>query len=330
MHPKTYNDLEFPCPIGHIIKDYIAEKRALGGKGNTESRRLREFSKTPYASSLHDELTEDAVNMWIAKRPNDTPAGIRQRYAIIRGLAKYMCRQGYNAYVPEQSCVRRVPRHTYVPYIFSYEEVIRFMTASETYGKSTFCYHKWAQCIIPLIFKMLYCTGMRVGEVLALEIGDIDFAAGVITVRDAKFGKKRYIPIHKELLGFLSDYVAARHPTHFLFPTRDGGMYSTHTIYCIFRETLYKAGIPFKGRGFGPRVHDFRHTFAVHSLLKWMRAGHDMSTALPRISTYLGHRGLQETEWYLRLTISIAPSLGKQINQMFNSVFPKEFQDDKR
>ena len=330
MQPKIYNDLEFPCPIGYIIKDYIAEKRSIGGKGNTEAKRLREFSKTPYAAILHDELTEEAVNMWLSKRPEDTPAGMRQRYAIIRGLAKYMCRQGYKAYVPDQSCIQKLPRHTYVPYIFSYDEIIRFMVASETYGKSTFCYHKWAQHIIPLIFKMLYCTGMRVGEVVALETSDVDFAAGVITVKEAKFGKKRYIPIHDELRRFLNDYVKERQPTHFLFPTRDGGMYSTHTIYNIFRDILYRAGIPFKGKGIGPRVHDFRHTFAVHSLLKWMYDGHDLSTALPRISTYLGHSGLKETEWYLRLTISISPSLGKQINQKFNSIFPKEFQDDKR
>lgn len=330
MQPKIYNDLDFPCPIGYIIKDYIAEKRAIGGKGNTEAKRLREFSKAPYASNLHDELTEEAVTMWMAKRPGDTPAGMRQRYAIIRGLAKYMCRQGYKAFVPDQSCVRRLPRHGYVPHIFSYEEIVRFMVASETYGTSPLCYHKWARYIIPLIFKMLYCTGMRVGEVVALEMNDIDFAMGIITVRQAKFGKKRYIPIHDELLGDIKDYVAVRQPAHFLFPTRDGGMYSTHTIYSIFREILFKAGIPFKGKGFGPRVHDFRHTFAVYSLLKWMNEGHDMSTALPRISTYLGHSGLEETEWYLRLTVSIAPSLGRQLNEKFNSIYPKEFQDDEQ
>ncbi len=329
MHPKIYNDLEFPAPIGHIIKDYIAEKRSLGGMGNTEAKRLREFAKTPYAAKLDDELTEDAVNMWIAARPSDTPAGMRQRYAIIRGFAKYMCRQGYNAFIPDKSCVKKLARHTYTPHIFSYSEVVKFMEATETYGTSCHCHNKWAKRIIPLIFQVLYCTGMRVGEVVALETGDIDFEKGIITVKEAKFGKKRYVPLHNELLAKLNDYVIERQPTYFLFPTRDGGMYSPHTIYGIFREILYKAGIPFKGKGFGPRVHDFRHTYAVHSLLRWMRNGHNISTAMPLISACLGHSGLEETEWYLRLTISIAPSLGKQINQKFNHIFPKEFQDDK-
>lgn len=329
MQPRLYKDLDFPCPIGSIIEAYIREKRSLGCKANAEAKRLREFSKTDYAQNLHDELTEDAVCKWIEKRPFDKPAGMRQRYAIIRGLGMYMRRQGYPAFVPTQGNVRKMPRHGYDPHIFSYDEILRFMEAAKAYGISKYCTSKEARFVIPLIFEMLYCTGMRVGEVASLEVGDVDFDAAIVTVKNAKFGKKRYIPIHDSLCARLKRYVDSRKPLHYLFPSRGGGCYSDRSVYHPFREILFMAGIPHKGKGHGPRVHDFRHTFAVHSLIKWMKSGHSMANALPRISTYLGHSSIAETEWYLRLTMKILPSLRKEINDQFCTIYPKEFQNDK-
>ena len=329
MQPKLYKDYEFPCPLGPVIKAYIAEKRSLGGKANTESRRLREFAKTDYAQDLHNELTKEAVCRWIEKRPFDKPASMRQRYAIIRGLGLYMLRQGMPAFVPTQANIRKLPRHGYMPHIFTYAEIIRFMDAAKTYGTSKHCTSREARYVFPLIFEMLYCTGMRVGEVVTLEVADIDFTAGIILVKNAKFGKRRYIPIRESLCDKLKQYVQSRKPQHYLFPSKDGGCYSEHSVYDPFREILFKAGIPHKGKGFGPRVHDFRHTFTVHSMVRWLEAGYSLSNALPRISTYLGHNSLADTEWYIHLTMKTLPSLWKEINEKFSTIYPKEFQNDK-
>ena len=240
-----------------------------------------------------------------------------------------MQRQGYKAYCPDRSCVRKLPRHGYDPHIFTYREVLRFMESAESYASGPYC-GKWSRLIVPLIFRMLYCTGMRAGEVVALEVAEVDLAAKVITVRDAKFGKTRYVPIHDELAGTIREYVSLRKPERYLFPSPREGHYGQHSLYEPFRKILFKAGIPHRGRGFGPRIHDFRHTFAVHSMMKWAMSGHDMATAMPRIAAYLGHKDVSETEWYLHLTIRIAPRLGGMLNSEFGKIFPREFQHDKQ
>jgi len=108
------------------------------------------------------------------------------------------------------------------------------------------------------------------------------------------------------------------------FAAPDGGRYSGREVYHVFREVLWEAGISHGGKGNGPRLHDFRHTFAVHCLQKWVASGAELTTAIPRLSAYLGHEGFASTEQYLRMTAEVYPEISELMQRQFGYIIPSE------
>jgi integrase len=148
-------------------------------------------------------------------------------------------------------------------------------------------------------------TGLRISEVLNLQSKDVDLERGILTIRDTKFGKSRLVPIHESTKQVLSDYVshrdrclAGRPASHFFVSTRgtrlDGGQIR-HTFYDLSRQT----GLRGASASHGPRIHDFRHRFALQTLVRWYRLDQDVECRLPILSTYLGHVHVADTYWYL-------------------------------
>ena len=152
--------------------------------------------------------------------------------------------------------------------------------------------------MIPEIFRLLYACGFRLNEVLNLRVGDVDLEKGVITVRQAKFGKDRLVPPALDVVERLRIYaqklekevLEKRQDDSFFFPSRKQTAWSTSGIYILFRKLLYQCGIHHRGRGKGPRVHDLRHTFAVHRLIQWYEEGVDLNIKQPLLVAYLAIR----------------------------------------
>src|SRR5437868_5231401 len=129
--------------------------------------------------------------------------------------------------------------------------------------------------------------------------------------------------------------LAARNPSTFVprmlsdeelrifFPGPSGGPFALRTVYTLFRELLLQCGIPHAGRGKGPRIHDYRHLFALHTLRRWYRAGEDLDAKLPLLATYLGHQHLAGTQRYLHLTAEIFPEITARMNAAFGEVIPR-------
>jgi integrase len=157
---------------------------------------------------------------------------------------------------------------------------------------------------------LLAATGMRVGEVIALDRGDIDWADGVVTVRNAKFGKAREVPVDPTTVEALGCYARFRdqHVPRAESPAFFVSAKGTRVIYADFgaefRKLVASSGVG-AGSPVSPRIHDVRHSFAVQTLIRWYRAGEDVGALLPRLSTYLGHLTPGYTYWYL----SAAPEL---------------------
>lgn len=151
---------------------------------------------------------------------------------------------------------------------------------------------------------------MRVGEALRLDRSDVDWAQGVLMVRESKFGKSRHVPVVACTLGALSRYAEARDRlcqtpvTASFFVSVRGTRLIYPVVQQVFRRLCDTAGVG-AGSALRPRIHGLRHTFAVRTLLRWHRAGEDVEALLPRLSTYLGHRDPRSTYWYL----SAAPEL---------------------
>ena len=163
-------------------------------------------------------------------------------------------------------------------------------------------------------------------EVLQLRMADVDLDQGVITVRDGKFGKDRLVPPHRTLVQRLRRYVEhfdTRPDSAFFFPSRHGERYKSNAVYLVFRKALLQLGIPHGGRGKGPRVHDLRHCFAVHTLLRWYEEGADLNAKLPILATYLGHQTLNGTQRYLHFTAELFPQINQRVTAAFGDVIPR-------
>lgn len=161
-----------------------------------------------------------------------------------------------------------------------------------------------------VVIGLLATTGMRVGEVLALNVRDVDWDTGVVTVWLAKFNKSRHVPLTPSTLAALAHYSETRRrlaplsDTTAVFVTPGGRRLGYQVFKVAFDRLLETAGIV-SASGARPRIHDFRHGFAVRTLLGWYREDADVLALLPRLSTYLGHVDPASTYWYL----SAAPEL---------------------
>ena len=184
---------------------------------------------------------------------------------------------------------------------------------------------------IPAILRLLYGTGMRVSEALSIKNRDVHLDEHYIHLRKTKNGSERIVPVSESLEAVLIQYMGYRDrmpikgissDDGLLFVKSDGTTLNQGVVYQNFRKILDMCGIPHFGNHHGPRVHDLRHTFAVHSLVQMGRSGMDLYTCLPILSTALGHHSLTATEQYVRLTCCMYPELEEQCSEINAFVYP--------
>lgn len=323
MHkqPLRFN---FQSVLSALMEKFIRDRLALGYRCNEEAACLHRFDRLICQDGLPTkELARPIVEKWMVKRSHESARTHKNRIGVVRQFARFLVRQGYEAYVPDRIMVSRSP-DTWAPRIFQQAEIKRLLAASDRIRPNAQSPLRYL--IIPEIFRLLYGCGMRLGEVLRLTVGDADLQQGVLTVRQGKFHKDRLIPPHPSLIQRLRKYSRAlddRDASAIFFPAPDGGPYSERTVYTIFRTLLWECHIPHGGRGHGPRIHDIRHSFACHRLAKWYREGADLHAKLPLLSTYMGHRHISGTQRYLHLTAELYPDITRRLEEAFGSVIPR-------
>jgi len=168
---------------------------------------------------------------------------------------------------------------------------------------------------------------MRLSETRLLKVSDVDLVEGVITVTNAKLNKHRQLPVSPEMLERLKRYSQKVHQlsaqTDWFFPGYNDKPMTIGNVEKNLRKFLWQAGISHGGRSKGPRVHDFRHTFAVHCLRKWVLADRDLQALLPVLQAYLGHVSFGDTAYYLHLTSDLFPNITEQVERVLGDVIPK-------
>lgn len=309
--------------FGELITGYIEEQRAVGYKFIKGSSLLKQFDALVFREHWAEKkLSKELVLRWTEKKPNETERNRCHRISIIRGLAKYMVRLDYQAYIFPAAAVT-IDRYSYIPYVFSKKELKNIFTICDSYPATDTSPKR--HLILPLLYRMLYGCGLRISEALKLKLDEVDLKHGTLFIHDAKFGKERIIPMAKTLTERCRKYASEVHNYEtcnpFFFPSPFGGQYSESTIYKLFRNVLWKAGISHSGKG--PRLHDFRHTFAVHCLKKWVANKDDLMNLLPYLSAYLGHVDLRGTKHYLRLTADLYPEIIASVEQNFSFIIPE-------
>ncbi len=325
----NYKIIEYHSPIAPLINQLVQEKLACGYKYHEAINILKSFDNflCDEGTLKQMELPEKLVLKWLEKKPNEKASTNQRRIVFVRQLAMLMDRFGYPAYIPPYGFG---PRRSYdfIPHILTREEIRKIIG---TVDKLKPCaISPLRHIILPEIFRLLYGCGFRLNEVLSLRVRDVDLKQGVITVREAKFDKDRLVPPALDMVERLRVYIdrleteslEKRTEDSFFFPSPRQTAWHESTIYMIFRKLLHRSGICHGGRGNGPRVHDLRHTFAVHRLNKWHEEGADLNAKLPLLVAYLGHQDFTGTQKYLRLTAELFPNLTERMNQQFGKVIP--------
>ena len=249
------------------------------------------------------------------------------RFSLIKIFGEYMQRIGHQAYVPTSDDICKMHRE-FIPYIFTHDEIRRFFIAADNMKFLLRSASPRRHIMMPVIFKLLYCCGLRLSEVIKLRGEDVDLSAGILTIKDSKFGKTRYVPMSNEITAVCTNYAKTRlvgkEGNDWFFTAPDGGRYDERAIYNTFRDLLWEAGISHGGRGKGPRLHDFRHSFSVHCLQKWVKQGLEPTIILTQLTAYLGHKEFEATEKYLRMTAEVYPEISELMQNKYGYVIPKE------
>ena len=309
--------------LGEVCEKFIAEKRGMGLRCDTESKQMSALCRFSLDYNLEPgTLSESFVRDWIAKKTHETESNRHSRYRATRQLAQYMKRMGYSAFCPEKEDVAKYTT-TFAPYIFTHDEMHRLIAAADSVKNSKFSSSPHYHFIMPAVLRTLYCCGLRVSEALNLLVSDVDFDNDILTIRESNQDKSRYVPMSKELSGKLAEYSVLKPSSDWFFPAPDGGFYTPRSVYDFFRRTLSRAGISHGGRGKGPRVHDLRHTFAVHSLQRFVALGCDVTAFLPKLSAYLGHDTMRYTEPYVRMTAEVYPEISELLQQKYGDLIPQ-------
>jgi len=314
-------------PLSELMKNFIHEKQAYGYRYTRESHELLRLDRFLCKIGLQSlELPRDIVDKWTAKRVYEKPSNQRLRIIRIRQFALYLRRQGIDAYVPEttKAAAKRIE---FTPYIFNHQQVDNILQAADRTPPDS--RSPMRHLIMPEIFRLMYCCGMRVSEVLHLKFSEVNLVAGILTIRKSKFNKDRLVPLAPTMTARLRKYACVLgegDSSSVFFSKADGKSYSKGTVYYFFRQLLWKCSIPHGGRGKGPRLHDLRHSFAVHRLESWYRQGADLGVKLPLLAAYMGHKNLVSTQFYLRLTPEIFPNIVTRSEQFAGHVIPRRLE----
>ena len=324
------NDLKdlFSSPLAKHFADFVEHKRMCGYKyKNTTLGHLRRLDRFLADNGLSKPaLPQRLVEKWIAKKPHEAYRNQLLRVTSVRMFSLYLIERRVQAYYPSKYAVPR-GKVNFVPYIFSMEQISRLFKEAD---KATSRWNTYPHLAgFPVILRLLYSCGLRVGEASRLQWRDIDLVRSTILIRASKGDKDRLVVMSRQMRDVLKEHwdkQKSHYPDSPVFIGCFGGNYSPKSIYHRFREMLFPAGISHGGIGKGPRLHDLRHTFAVHNLEKWLKAKANMNVNLSILADYLGHTSLNETQSYLRLMPSIYPeiisrmekSVGKEIRRQQN------------
>jgi integrase/recombinase XerD len=281
------------------VADYIEMRRGLGFK-------LREVDKglLDFVSFLEergaDYITTSLALEW-AQRPSSVqPAEWARRLRFVRGFARYRSATDSRTEIPPANLLPYRPGRAR-PYLYTDQEIEQLLNAA-LYLPPADGLRRW---IYHALLGLLAVSGLRLSEAIGLKLEDVDLSEGILTVRGAKFGKSRLVPLHASTRQILADYklrradfLAGRPASHFFISLR-GNHLDPGEVHRTFYRLSRQIGLRDPDSSSGPRLHDFRHRFAVETLLRWYRAGEDVERRLPVLSTYLGHVHLSDTYWYL-------------------------------
>lgn len=324
--------LEYKSVLAHHINGFIRLKRALGYKYTTAAYIAGEMDRFFDSIGLDKPvITKEVCDLWLERKPEEAASTYRGRMEVLVQFARYMSDMGLPCHIPT---IHKIKTRGFTAHIFSNGELSRFFKACDALILESL---KKDSVIImlPALFRLLYSTGIRISEALNLKKEDVDLNHKVLHLRDTKNRKERLVPFADSMAHVLNQYISYRDrlpvqvdKEYFFLSLAGRACKNDTTIYTWFRTILFNAGIPHRGKHLGPRVHDFRHTFSVHSLVNMDSNGMDIYCSLPILSNFLGHTSLQATSNYVRLCEAMYPEVIHRVDKENLNIFPTLIDDE--
>ena len=309
----------FRSPLAFRLQCFLEARKKAGRRGKSSQKILIYIDRFLTGELQPGQtITREIAERWI-KSLESLSVGTRiNRISILRQFCLYL------AHFDPRTCVVHrsfLPRRTRpAPYIYSRKEVRQIMAATRRIGP----HGSLRPVVVATLVGLLYTTGLRIGEALRLTLADVDLKRRVLLVQETKFKKSRYVPLSSSTVAQLHAYLRRRHQTRVsmsadapFFVNRRGERFGQTAFTNAFLEIIRRLGIRGPKGQPGPRVHDFRHSFAVNRLLAWYRQRVNLSAKLPLLSTYLGHTTVSCTEVYLHATAQLLESAGRRFHTHF-------------
>ncbi len=305
-----------PLNLSDLVERYISYRQSLGERFYSNAFILRAFARSLGSQGKVGDVRAEQITAFLNGTGSLTNTW-HYKYGALNGFYNFAKSRGHVTEVPlPTKRPKRLP--PFVPYIYSREELRRLLDATGDYqrGESSL-----APFTFRTILLLLYGTGLRDGEVVRLNQADVDLDNSLLTIRHSKFHKSRLVPFGPRVSQSLTEYAASRTAPVTksgedvpFFTTCKGTRVILNTLQSHFRRVRARSGVQRSdGASYQPRLHDLRHTFAVHRLTSWYQQGMDVQKLVYQLSVYLGHAHLADTQVYLSMT----PDLLREANARF-------------
>jgi len=304
----------FRSPLAGELEDFVTHMRALGYSYCRAAATLKSFDRYVLAHAGHQRSLPlaDLLRGWLCRREDRKPVTVAMDLGTLRQFFRYRCRFDPDSFIPRREWAPQAAKSDFLPYIFTIEQVRALLDEAARLRCS-----RRARTAMRVLILILYCTGLRFGEAIRLEIQDVDLRRHLFRIRESK-GRTRWVPFRADLARELREYrkqrdqIAPIAPCAAFLVRPDGKAFSVKGASGIVRGMLRRLGLkPDRGRT-GPRPYDLRHTYAVHRLISWHRAGVDVHAKFPWLSAYLGHDNILGTEVYLHATTELLQLAGRR------------------
>lgn len=295
---KTFN---FKSSLANKIKKFIALRQLSGTDYHSQAKLLYYFDKFLVKSKFKDHyLTKNIIHCYMDSIGHLCTRGQANRFSVVKQLCRYLSQFNSRCYIPDN--IRKVHlSSTRPPYIFTKKQIQNILAmAAKLTPQNSLRPHTFHT-----LFGLLYTTGLRISEAFSLNIQDVNLNSKLLHIRKGKFRKERWVALSPSTATVLKLYmerclqIQSISPDRPLFISLRRNRLTHSTVYNAFIPILKQSGISKKKQS-GPRIHDFRHSFAVHRLLEWYRDGKDINARLPALATYMGHVNIASTQIYIQ------------------------------
>jgi len=314
---------EYSSILAPFMQGLVDEKRAMGFSYDSTAYVLKEFDQycvDKELSTIH--VTRNFMDDWMKRKDTEGAYNQTGRVSASRQLLLYMAGLGHEAYIPVDFTTKKV----HPPHVFTHPELISFFEELDAFVPAI----KGGKCRIweyKVFFRVLYCTGMRCGELLKMPVSEVDLVNGTMTIYQSKGHKDRVVYLADDVCQLCVDYLKCitkelGYEPHWFFPGRNPDDHMSYSsmnsnFNRFWNATPYADKVDKK-----PTVHSFRFTFVVDRMNDWMEQGVDLETMLPYLSKYLGHKGVRETFYYYIMTNDVNRII-RQKDHFGRSVIPK-------